>query len=384
MEILRNINGKLLRCGYTTGSCATAAAKAAAISIFEGVPAVCATIETPNGISLTLEVCDAEISGDCAACAVKKYSGDDPDVTNGALICAKVKKIPAGIIIEGGSGVGRVTKPGLDQPVGAAAINSVPRATITKAIFETAEKYGYGGGFSVTLSVPGGEELAKRTFNPRLGIEGGISIIGTTGIVEPMSSRAIIDTTRLFLSQLKKSQLQKSQLKKTSRVALCLGNYGEKFARNTLGIPAGFIVSCSNFIGDAIDAAAELGFKKILLIGHIGKLVKLGVGITNVHSNLGDARIETLLACALEAGADLAALKKISRSVTCDAALDTIENAQVLEKTLAILGERINLCLTRRAPPETSIGYICFTNAPAPRVLTKSSNAEKLLDFINN
>jgi cobalt-precorrin-5B (C1)-methyltransferase len=370
MNLSRNVNGKLLRCGYTTGSCATAAAKAAAVSLFEGVPAVRAAIETPKGITLTLEVCSAEIFGDCAVCAVKKYSGDDPDVTNGALIYAKVKKITSGIIIDGGAGVGRVTKPGLDQPVGEAAINSTPRETITKALRETAEKYDYGGGFSVVISVPGGAELAKRTFNPRLGVSGGISILGTTGIVEPMSARAMADTARLFLKQLKE---------KTSSVALRPGNYGEKFARESLGIPAESIVSCSNFIGDAIDAAAELGFESVLLVGHIGKLVKLGVGITNTHSNFGDARIETLLACALEAGADLDQLKKISDAVSTDAALESIKNVEIFEKTLSILSERINFCLNRRVPKNVAIGYVCFTNSPAPRVLMKSSNAEKII-----
>lgn len=372
MELIRNVNGKLLRCGYTTGACAAAAAKAAGIMLLGGESVGRVSIGTPRGISLTMDVLDVRLSGDYASCAVRKDSGDDPDVTNGLLIYARVERNAHGIYVDGGEGVGRVTRPGLDQPVGRAAINCIPREMITKELGETAEEYGYDGGFAVIISIPGGEELARRTFNPRLGIEGGISVIGTTGIVEPMSNRAIADTIRLELRQLWSAG--------ASDVLLTPGNYGETFARQSLGLSMQGHVTCSNFIGDAIDSAVELGFKRILLVGHIGKLVKLGIGLTYTHSSFGDGRMETLLACALEAGADLPLLKNIAHSATTDAALMLMWDNEILDRSMRELGKRIDACLSRRVPEDVAIGYFCFTNAPPMRgILTKSVNADELV-----
>lgn len=374
MEFIRNVKGKLLRCGYTTGSCAAAAAKAAAIMLLNNTPLDCVSITTPKGMVLTLDVADALLTDDYASCAVRKDSGDDPDVTNGILVYARIEKRTHGITIDGGRGVGRVTKPGLDQPVGLAAINSIPREMITKELYELAEYYGYEGGFLVIISIPGGEELARRTFNPRLGIEGGLSIIGTTGIVEPMSNQALTDTIYLELKQL--------QATGTRDVLLTPGNYGEAFARESLNLAMTNHVTCSNFIGDAIDGAVELGFRRILLVGHIGKLVKLGIGITNTHSSWGDGRMETLLACALEAGAHLPLLKDVSQSVTTDAALALISEAGLLKATMNELGERIHTCLIQRVPSDVTIGFLCFTKAPPlSGLLTKSINADELIEI---
>lgn len=363
-----------MRCGYTTGACAAAAAKAAGIMLLGGSPVAQVCIDTPKGIALTLEVLHPQRDGGIASCAVRKRSGDDPDVTDGVLVYARVEKRDHGICIEGGEGVGRVTKPGLDQPVGAAAINSVPREMIAGELREAAAMYGYRGGFSVVICVPGGEELARRTFNPRMGILGGISIIGTTGIVEPMSNQAMTDTIRLELKQLGAAGARD--------VLLTLGNYGETFARESLGLSMNAHVSCSNFIGDAIDSAVELGFARMLLVGHIGKLVKLGIGITNTHSSFGDGRMEALLACALEAGAELPVLKGISQAVTTDAALALLWDAGLLQSTMAELGRRIDACLTGRVPEGVTIGYVCFTNAhPMQGVLTRSGNASGLMEI---
>ena len=372
MYTKRNVGGKLLCCGYTTGACAAAAAKAATLTLLGGAPAATVAVCTPGGISLSLDICDIEMSADSVRCAVQKDSGDDPDVTNGILVYADVNKAVCGICIDGGDGVGRVTKPGLDQPVGAAAINSVPRQMIADAVKEACASFGYEGGISVTISIPGGEAIAQRTFNPRMGIEGGLSVIGTTGIVEPMSNKALIETIRLELNQLYAGGARE--------VLFTPGNYGETFARDKLRLsPAGHIV-CSNFIGDAIDAAVELGFTKILLIGHIGKLVKLGIGVTNTHSAFGDGRMETLIACALEAGGRLPLLKAIAESVTTDAALGLLHDAALLDKTMLLLGGRIDACLKRRVSEGVSIGFVCFTNAePFNGILCQSVNAEELM-----
>ena len=364
-------NGRTLRCGYTTGACAAGAAGAAAEMLLTGTIVTVAHLDTPKGVPLTLDILEPELGADFARCAIRKDSGDDPDVTNGVLVFATARRIAAGIAIDGGEGVGRVTKAGLDQPVGAAAINSVPRRMIEKQVEAACIKCGYAGGVGITIAVPGGEALAQRTFNPRLGIEGGISVIGTTGIVEPMSSTALVDTIKLELSVRRAAGAK--------GVLLCPGNYGETFAREALGLSAAGQVSTANFIGDAVDAAVAAGFERILLVGHIGKLVKLGIGARNTHSANGDGRMETLAACALASGADVPLLRRIMDCATTDAALAALDEAGLLEATMAALGARIEATLRRWVPAGVEIGYICFTNAgPRAGVLADSENAKAI------
>ncbi len=366
------MNGILLRCGYTTGTCAAAAAKAAAAALLSGSPVYRTDIRTPAGISLSLEIADIQQREDSVSCAVRKDAGDDPDATDGLFVYAKVGKAERGIQIDGGEGVGRVTKPGLDQPVGAAAINSTPRRMIAEAVQSVCDTYAYGGGLSVTISVPGGEAVARKTFNPRMGIEGGISIIGTSGIVEPMSSKALIDTIRLQIKQL--------AAEGSEDILLTSGNYGESFTSDKLGLSMESHILCSNFIGDAIDAAVENGFRNILLIGHIGKMVKLGIGVTNTHSANGDGRMETLAACAVQAGAELPLLRAVLDSVTTDSALAEISKAGLLQSIMEVLKNRIDACLSRRVPESVRIGFICFTNAPGiSGILAQSENAPRLM-----
>ena len=366
--------GKRLRCGYTTGSCAAAAAKAAALMLLTGHAVSSVGLMTPGGFALTLDVVDAALCGGMARCAVRKDAGDDPDITDGVLVYAIVRKTDGGVTISGGEGIGRVTKPGLDQPVGEAAINSVPRRMIAGEVAAACSQCGYTGGIAVVLSIPGGMELARRTFNPRMGIEGGLSVIGTTGIVTPMSSQALVDTLRLELRQLAARGIRD--------VLLTPGNYGEAFARDILQLSLDAHISCANFIGNAIDAALEEGFTRLLLVGHIGKLVKLGIGITNTHSSHGDGRIETLIACALEAGADLPLLQAVLGCVSADAALALLHEAHLLQGTMRMLSARINDCLCRRVPEGVDIGYICFTNAEGlAGILAQSENATELMQI---
>ena len=222
-------DGKKLRLGYTTGSCAAAAAKAAAWMLLSGSKKESIRLLTPKGMELTLAVEDICLSPDCVRCAIRKDSGDDPDITRDTLIYAEVRKTETvGIVIDGGRGVGRVTKPGLDQPVGAAAINSVPRLMIREAVEEVCGLFGYTGGMYVVISAPDGETLAKKTFNPRLGIEGGISILGTTGIVEPMSEQALVDTIHVELRQRREGG--------ADYVLLAPGNYGADYIKGVMGI----------------------------------------------------------------------------------------------------------------------------------------------------
>lgn len=375
-------NGKVLRCGITTGTCATAAAKAATILLLDNnIDSIKDVfIMTPAGIGVDVPIVAVDRSDKEVTCIVKKDAGDDPDITDGILIHATVKRLPEGITIMGGKGVGKVTKKGLDQPPGEYAINSVPRKMIMEAVGEVIQKLNYNGGIGVMISAPEGEVLAAKTFNPRLGIEGGISIIGTSGIVEPMSNKALIDTINVEQNILASKE---KEYKDTLDMLITPGNYGQAFAAQKLGLSLDEHISSSNFIGDTISQAVNLGFKRILLVSHIGKLVKLGIGVTNTHSSFGDGRMETLIACALKAGANVEVLKNISDCVMTDAALLVLHDAGLLLPTMDILGSKVKDTINRLVPEGVEIGYICFTNDESlgvrDGILFKSVNAETLM-----
>lgn len=227
MEEYQFSQGKSLRCGYTTGSCATAAAKAAAYMLLTGRRAETVRIDTPKGIVLDLEPLDVEMHEEYVSCAIRKDSGDDPDDTNGILVYARVEKIPGdGVEICGGEGVGKVTKPGLACAVGGPAINPTPRKMITAEVGRVMTDSGYSGGLRVTVSMPEGAEIAKKTFNPRLGIVGGLSVLGTSGIVEPMSEKALIETMYV--------EINAQKAKGNKNLLVFFGNYGEDFTRDVM------------------------------------------------------------------------------------------------------------------------------------------------------
>ena len=346
-------DGKKLRLGYTTGSCAAAAAKAAAFMLLTGRRKDTIDLLTPKGIRLHLTVEEIRITSDEASCAIRKDSGDDPDATRGTLVFACVRKTDVpGILIDGGAGVGRVTKRGLDQPVGAAAINSVPRRMIEENVREVCALCGYDGGVSVVISVPEGEALAKKTFNPRLGIVGGISILGTTGIVEPMSEQALVDTIRVELRQRREMG--------ADYVLLTPGNYGADFIRDSIGIDPRTAVLTSNFIGDALELSRELGFHGALLIGHIGKLVKLAGGMWNTHSKFGDCRMELLAAHAASLGLRPEKVSELLQCVMCDDALRILLEEQLYDAVLARLAGRIEFHLQHKCG-EMEIGAMVFS-----------------------
>lgn len=359
-------DGKRLRMGYTTGSCAAAAAKAAAWMLLSGRRKETIRLMTPKGVELTLAVRDIRLSPDCVSCAIQKDSGDDPDVTRNTLIYAEVcRSTVPGIIIDGGQGVGRVTKPGLDQPVGAAAINSVPRRMIGENVSEVCALLGYSGGLRVVISAPEGEMLAKKTFNPRLGIVGGISILGTTGIVEPMSEQALVDTIRVELRQRRESG--------ADYVLLSPGNYGADYMRAAMGIDPATAVMTSNFIGDTLEMCRELDFRGALLIGHIGKLVKLAGGMWNTHSRYGDCRMDILAACAAAEGLHGAAAEELLQCATCDDALRLLKENDCFDAVLRRLAVRIGTMMQYKSGEmETGAilfskeyGYLCQTQGAA-------------------
>ncbi|MCR5195091.1 MAG: cobalt-precorrin-5B (C(1))-methyltransferase CbiD [Pseudobutyrivibrio sp.] len=368
-----------MRKGFTTGSCSAAAAKAAAYMLLSGSCKNRIEIETPAGVMFDAEIVDIERNGNQVTCAVIKDGGDDPDVTTGAHVVATVTVAEensealsgkAKVIIDGGEGVGRVTLPGLDQPVGNAAINHVPREMIEKEVLEVCNLLDFNGTLNVIISVPEGKDLAGHTFNPRLGIEGGISILGTTGIVEPMSNKALVDTIKVELSQ--KKALGHNW------VAVSPGNYGQKFMLDKFGYDLDKSVKCSNFIGETVDMAKQMGFEGILLTGHIGKMIKVAGGIMNTHSHEADARMEILASCALRAGCDGQVARDVLDCLNTEEALKIIEANGILEETMANAMEKILFYLDFRCGGALKLECILYSNDYG--ILSKSKGAVKVIE----
>lgn len=361
---------KRLRCGYTTGSCAALAAAGAAELLLSGSVPETLTLLTPGGLRVETEPAFCRMEGERALCAVRKDAGDDPDVTDGILIVAAIGKRDEGITIDGGEGIGRVTRPGLDRAVGEAAINSVPRRMIRSALETVCEELGYAGGLQAEISAPEGREIAKKTFNPMLGIEGGISILGTSGIVEPMSEQAVVNTIALEIRQTAASG--------SRRLILCPGNYGLDFLQKELPeleqIPR---VKCSNYIGDALDLAVLEGMEEVLLIGHVGKLVKLAGGIMNTHSRMADCRRELFCAHAALCGAAQETCESLMRQVTTDGCLEVLKNAKLCKPVTESLLTEIQKVLERRSGGACRMGAVLFSNVYG--LLGKTAEAEALL-----
>ena len=363
---------KMLRCGYTTGTCAALAAAGAARLLLTGQAPSCLSLRTPKGwvVEVAPVFCRLLEEGG-ALCAVRKDGGDDADVTHGMLVQAAVVLTPGpGVSIQGGEGVGRVTRPGLDQPVGAAAINRVPRQMIARAVTQELETAAWPGGAGVTISIPGGAETARRTFNPLLGVEGGLSVLGTSGIVEPMSQQAIVDTIEVEARQARQSG---------ARLILTPGNYGADFLAaqglDGLGVP---VVRCSNFIGDALDIAAAQRFEQVLLAGHIGKLVKVAGGIMNTHSRQADCRTELFCAHAAAAGASTALCRRLLDAATTDACIPLLDAEGLRDPVLSSLTAAVQTHLERRAAGAFAVGALLFSNQYG--LLGLSPQARTLID----
>ena len=361
---------KLLRCGYTTGTCAALGAAGAARLLLTGTQPESVALRTPKGIVVEVAPLFCRKTAAGAECAIEKDGGDDVDVTTGLPVIATVelRQSSTDITICGGKGVGRVTKPGLDQPVGEAAINHVPRQMIAAALRAEAEAAGYPGGFAVTISIQGGEEIAKRTFNPHIGVEGGLSVLGTSGIVEPMSQQAILDTIQLEMNQ---ASLRAGEAR---RLILAPGNYGLDYLHETYPefapIP---VVKTSNFIGDTLDMAASAGFREVLLVGHVGKLCKLAGGIMNTHSHTADCRTELFCTHAALCGASREVCTALMHAATTDACLEILDTADLRAPVLASMLDAIQLHLDRRAADAFRVGAVLFSNQHGPLGMTKTA-----------
>lgn len=367
---VRHVNQKTLRCGVTTGTCAAAAAGAAMKKLLEGIEIPYMEVNTPKGVTVQIPVIYGESTGEYCEVFVKKDSGDDPDVTNGTRIGIRAERLAEafpsdrlekafrdekyqGLYLDGGTGVGRVTKSGLEQSVGQAAINKVPREMIfsqAEAVRKQAESR---EAFLLTVLVPEGEALAKKTFNPMLGIEGGISILGTSGILEPMSEKAIVDTIE--------TQIRQMQRNGERNLLVTPGNYGQGYVTEKLGFSLENSVKCSNYIGETIDLAVSYGMERLLLVGNIGKLAKLGAGIMNTHSRMADGRAEILGFHLMLCGGSREQLEELSACITTEEMLKKLEGWQLKEAVMESLCQKIGEHVKRRAGETLQIGVMLFS-----------------------
>ncbi|MBR6818504.1 MAG: cobalamin biosynthesis protein CbiD [Acidaminococcaceae bacterium] len=384
-----------MRRGYTTGSCAAAASKAAAVMLLSGEETDTIKLDTPKGITLTLDVLDILRGPGFARCAIRKDSGDDPDDTNGTLIYATVSSLHAGIPEEelvmqprtasveqlddrveiwGGIGVGKVTKPGLSCKVGGPAINPVPRKMITREVLAAMKQYGCDETLRVVISIPDGPAIAPKTFNPRLGIEGGISVLGTSGIVEPMSDRALIDTMYTEMDS-RKANGYKDLL-------VFFGNYGADFTRDEMKIDISTAVTCSNFVGELLDYAVLQGFESVLIIGHSGKLIKLAQGVMNTHSKYADCRSEFLALQAMFHGASPAVGKEIYQALTTDEMTKILKREGLFEAVMEEAARKIDFYMQKRVHGKLKTGAILFSNVYG--ILGETAGVEELLKLHQN
>ncbi|WLD87357.1 cobalt-precorrin-5B (C(1))-methyltransferase CbiD [Stomatobaculum sp. F0698] len=399
-------DGKRLRAGFTTGSAAAAAASAAATLLFSGERCEAVLLRTPVGALLPIPIECAELRDEngvrTALAAVRKDAGDDPDVTDGLLFYASVRtersrgtgnsersestaaqagteKVSAAdasalpVVLCGGPGVGRVTKPGLEQPVGEAAINRVPRNMIAEAV-RAAYRESASAPLApeervvVTLSCPEGEEKAQKTFNPKLGIEGGLSILGTEGIVRPMSRRALIETIVTDV---------KFHLTERDCLLAVPGSYGLHFLEDHFGLGAADPVVMSNFVGETLDAAVQYGAKGVLLAGHLGKFVKLAGGIMNTHSREADCRLELLAIHAFQVGAPRELVTAVLKAGLTTEAVRLLKEAGYLKATSESLLSAMERAAESRVRGETEIGILVYTLEDG--VLAESRNARDLM-----
>ena len=384
-------NQKKLRLGITTGTCSAAAAQAAAMQLLLDVESHTVTLRTPKGMTVSVPVYLLESDSRKASYKVVKDSGDDPDVTNGTDVCVTVayakqcvreqtdgsaeldgsvescirshgsqdrscaftsESFPY-LTLDGGIGIGRVTKEGLEQAVGQAAINRVPRQMIFAAVGDVCEKANVCEPLHITVWMPEGETLAKRTFNPKLGIKGGLSVLGTSGILEPMSEQAIVATIETEIRQLHAVGEEK--------VLVTPGNYGQAYASEYLGLDLAKSVKSSNYIGDTIDLAISYGMKDFLLVGNIGKLVKLAAGIFNTHSKVADGRGEIFAVHAAMAGAGADVVQEIYNCINTDRMLDVVEREGLREAVMQSILVAIEKHVAGRIGDAMRFGVIVFS-----------------------
>lgn len=361
-------NQKKLRMGITTGTCAAAAAKAAALYLLLDRKEENILLHMPKGMDMTVPVFLNERKRDRAEFFVIKDSGDDPDVTNHAEIYASVERIYRGhklsetvfrdkedqrLFLDGGEGVGRVTRAGLEQAVGQAAINKVPREMIFQAVREVCQQADYEGALLITIRIPKGKELAAKTFNPGLGIENGISVLGTTGILEPMSEKAIIDTIE--------TQIRQFAAGGGKNLLVTPGNYGRGYVTDYLHMDLKDSIKCSNYIGETLDLAVTYKMERLLLVGNVGKLVKLAAGIMNTHSKMADGRCEIMAVHTVLCGGSGKMAEQIMECVTTEEILDLLIKWGMKDAVMESVCRKINEHVIKRTGDKLKTGIMLFS-----------------------
>ena len=381
-EMYVETGGKKLRCGYTTGSCSAGAAKAATMILFNEAETLSEIeIASPKGINITMPIESIVKFDDYVECTILKYSGDDPDSTSGIEIKARVRRITEQwtfnrlsedfneledvdmVVLKGGIGVGTVTKDGLFVPKGQPAINPVPRKMIIEEVMKVLPN---GERVEVTISVPQGIEIAKKTFNPRLGIEGGISILGTTGIVYPMSEESLKASIKLEITQ---------KALNNERLVLTFGSLGDNYCKE-LGFEEDEIVICSNFIGFALETCVSCKVKSIVIVGHIGKMSKIAYGCFNTHSRVNGVRLEVIgLELAL-LGYDISLVEKVLREKTCEGAVKMLGDGY--SKLYENIGKKIVAKISEYVYGELEVQAVMYYGASKPILLWKSDGIDNL------
>ncbi len=367
--------GKKLRTGYTTGSCAAAATKAALEMLLSEQWISEVILDTPKGIRLYLDVEEITREDQTVSCAIRKDGGDDPDVTHGMLVFSSVTLTDSGYHLIGGDGIGRITQPGFEQAIGSAAINKIPRQMIRKEVDDLCRKYRYQNGIEVTISIPGGEEVAKKTFNPHLGIVGGLSILGTSGIVIPMSEAALVKSIEL--------EMDIAVAKGYKTLLICPGNYGETFSKTIFGDWIEPDAKCSNYVGETLDLAmGKESVEQILFVAHIGKFVKVAAGIMNTHSRNADARADVLAAHTAMVTEDIQVIRQVMNSLTTEEALEILSENALLRAVIERILERIQFYIQKRIQNQFPVGVILFSNRQG--LLGSSQNAKNMIKEIKN
>jgi cobalt-precorrin-5B (C1)-methyltransferase len=338
---------RFLKYGITTGATAAAASKAALIALLKE-PVDRVVIPTPIGLRFEVQVKSSRKIGDSAEAVVVKDAGQDIDATDKMEITATVKLTNDGkVIIKSGLGIGKVTKPGLQVPIGEGAINPVPKSMITEAVKEVLPP---GKGVEVTISAPEGANIAKKTMNAKLGIQGGVSILGTTGVVKPLS----LEACRRSLVP----QIDVALARGYKRLVFVPGNIGERIAKQQFNVPEDAIVQTGDFVGYMLDKAAEKGVKEIILLGHSGKLVKLAANIFNTHHKVGDARNEVIASYGGAVGANQKIINELLAANTSDEGTEILKAANLVEATYNRIAERVHQRVSDRVENKIKISVV--------------------------
>lgn len=337
-----------MRYGNTTGACAAAAAKAA-VTALVGKPVDRVGVPSPIGVRFEIFVKESrKLSKDTAVATVVKDAGDDIDATDKLEISATAKLTDDGkVTIKGGKGIGIVEKPGLPVAIGEPAINPTPRRMIEESVKEALPK---GKGVEITLNIPQGERVAKKTLNAKLGVVGGLSVLGTTGVVKPLS----LEACRRSLVP----QIDVALAKGFTRIFMVPGNIGDRIARKLFNPSEDAIVQTGDFMGYMLDKAIEKGVKEIILLGHPGKLVKLAANIFNTHHKVADARNDVIAAYAGAVGANSQTINRLLQSNTTEESIVILKEANLLQQTFDKIAEKVSARVSDRVEKKAKISVI--------------------------